>query len=336
MWKSRKINTKLPKISVVIPVKNGSNLLEACLTSLDNLNYSKTKLEIIVVDNHSTDDTRKIARRHRVHIINNPRYTVGSGRNAGFAAAKGELIAFTDADCTFDGNWLSNSVKYFADKRVGGVSGPNLVPQSEPVFSKAVGLVFDSAYLFNAGSPTKSYNQVFESRSHGSNCIFRRDALKQVFPMDETIVEGEDVIMTEQIEDAGSKLLYVPDVIVTHYRRSTPIRFANQMMRYAQAKVLLAKRHARQVTPTHIAVGWFLPVYSLIWILVAVNPLLINWWYVVHGIVFVGLVGYALALSQSLAVALYFPVTIAILLFAWSWGYCREFLTGTGKKLQDL
>lgn len=322
-----------PEISVVIPIRNSGKLIRKCLNSLKRLNYPKNKLEIIIADGCSTDDTQKVAKSLGAKVILNKKKIVVAGRNAGFRAATGELIAFSDDDCIFDKNWLKNSVKHFNDKKVGGVSGPNIVPVTDKPFSRAVGLIFDMAYFVGAGSPTKKFGKVIESRSHGSNAIYRSSVLKKVFPIDETMVEGEDVLMTEKIEALGYKLLYVPDVIVTHFRRSTPDRWWNQMMRYAQAKVLLQKRHIKKVTFIQKLFGLFLPIIFCGLIVAFLIPPLFTLFMALALITFLSLFFYAFSQSRSLVVSLSFFEAFIIMSIAWSWGYLKEFLWGSNKKM---
>ena len=123
-----------PLISVIIPVKNQAALLSLCLDSLRQLDYPKEKIEIIVVDGLSTDDTRDVAQRYKTKLVTNEKQVVVSGRNRGFEESKGELIAFTDADCIFDPAWLKNSIKYFDKDKVGGVGGLSLQPQDSNSF----------------------------------------------------------------------------------------------------------------------------------------------------------------------------------------------------------
>jgi len=86
-----------PLVSVIIPVKNGALTLDACLYSIRRSYY--TNVEVIVVDDHSTDATARIASAHGVHLLT---ATNGKGanhaRNLGGAQANGEIFIFMDAD----------------------------------------------------------------------------------------------------------------------------------------------------------------------------------------------------------------------------------------------
>ena len=101
----------LPFISVVIPVKNAGRFIPQCLNSLNNLNYPKDRYEVIIADSSSTDNTRELSASLGAKVAAVDGESVCSGRNSGFKAARGEIIAFSDADCVMDRDWLFNAVK---------------------------------------------------------------------------------------------------------------------------------------------------------------------------------------------------------------------------------
>src|SRR5437899_2552239 len=121
-----------PLVSVVITCKNEVRKIENCIGSLAKQSYSN--FEIILIDAKSTDGTFEKAynlRNYMKSLKNCKRYLVISaeaetpskGRNAGVGMAEGEIIAFTDADCVAEENWLDNLVKHISNgKMVGGPS----------------------------------------------------------------------------------------------------------------------------------------------------------------------------------------------------------------------
>lgn len=322
-----------PFISVVIPAKNAEDTLENCLKSLSELDYPKDKVEVIIADGLSTDRTQEIAESYGVKVIANPRIRAVSGRNIGFEAARGELIAFSDADCVMDKDWLKNSIKYFADERVAGLGGPNLVPQNAPVFSKAVSLLFDYAFSFGGGAPTRVYDKVIESRAHGSNAIYRASVLREVMPISEDMFAGEDVVMNQKIKRLGYKLLYVPDVIVHHYRRATPQKWWSQMYWYGLGKILMKRKISGTITPTQVALGLTIPILIIVSIALAIlNP----WFpliFILGGasLVAVSSASFAFLKTKSCRVALNMPLATLILPIAWSCGFLHEFFMPTRK-----
>lgn len=112
-----------PKISVVIPAYNESRFIADCLDSLKKQDI-KTKFEIIVVDNNSTDSTASVARSFGARVVKEKRKGVCAAREAGLRAARGQIIVTTDADTVFLPNWLSNIDKTFDKKKALAVAGP--------------------------------------------------------------------------------------------------------------------------------------------------------------------------------------------------------------------
>lgn len=322
-----------PTVSVVIPARNAEDVIENCLRSLSQLSYPKDRVEIIIADGLSTDRTRESAEDYGARVIVNQKITVVSGRNVGFEAAHGELIALCDADCVMDKNWLKNSVKYFDDERVAGIGGPNLIPQSESAFGKAAGLLFDYAFSFGGGAPTRVYDKVIESRAHASNAIYRASVLRRVMPIDEDMFEGEDVVMNQKIRRLGCKLLYVPDVIVYHYRRATPQKWWSQMYRYGLGKILVKRKISGTITSTQVALGLTIPILIIVSIALAIlNP----WFpliFILGGISLVAIssASFALLKTKSYRVALNMPLATLILPIAWSCGFLHEFFIPTRK-----
>ena len=113
-----------PFVSIIVPVHNGANYIENCIYSLMRLNYPKEKYEVIVVDNKSTDNTAGIIKKFAVKYAQEDQIqTSYAARNKGIQTAIGDIMAFTDADCIADENWILNGVKPFENRHIGGVGG---------------------------------------------------------------------------------------------------------------------------------------------------------------------------------------------------------------------
>jgi glycosyltransferase involved in cell wall biosynthesis len=95
-----------PRISVVIPAYNEEVTIASCLSSLAHQDYSGT-VEVIVVDNASTDATADIARTYGARVISEPTRGVCLARQRGTEAATGQIVVSSDADTTFPATWLS-------------------------------------------------------------------------------------------------------------------------------------------------------------------------------------------------------------------------------------
>ena len=103
-----------PTVSVVIPVWNGEKVIETCLNSVTG--QSLRDMEIIVVDDVSTDGTARVLRRlaeqdSRIRVIRQQNAGVSAARNAGIAACTGEYIRFVDADDTLPSGSMAHLVE---------------------------------------------------------------------------------------------------------------------------------------------------------------------------------------------------------------------------------
>lgn len=110
------------KISVIVPVFNEEEYIEKCLISLKN--QIEPAFEIIVVDNNCTDKTIDIAKKYNVKIIKEKIPGIRPARDAGFNAAKGEILAKTDADTILPADWTKRIRESFEkDSTLLGLSG---------------------------------------------------------------------------------------------------------------------------------------------------------------------------------------------------------------------
>lgn len=114
--------SKKLSVSVVIPVYNEAEHLEACLQAIAR--QTSLPHEVIVVDNNSTDDTEAVAARFGfVTLLREPRQGVVHARNRGFDAARGHIIARIDADTVLPPSWVGQVRRIFGDTAVSAVSG---------------------------------------------------------------------------------------------------------------------------------------------------------------------------------------------------------------------
>lgn len=110
-------------ISIVVPAYNAEVHIRACLDSLLALDYPKNRLEILVVDNGSTDQTLPIIKTYPVGWLIEEQRGSAAARNSAVRLARGEIIAFTDADCVVDVNWAKEIDITFQDPQVDAAMG---------------------------------------------------------------------------------------------------------------------------------------------------------------------------------------------------------------------
>lgn len=312
--------------SIIIPVKNEAVLLPNCLQSLERLIWPKEKLEVIISDGLSSDDTVFIAQKWGAKVVLNKLQTVAPGRNIGFANSKGDLVAFSDGDCVMDENWLKNSLKYFEDKKVAGIGGLSLAPKNESAFGRAVRFFFLLGSFLSGSVYVSDSKKPKEVKSiAGCNAIYRKEALLKVMPTDETLLTCDDVELNYQLIKKGYKILHVPDVIVWHFRRDNPKKLWKQIYRYAIGRLQIGKKHRDAINLVHIVGGLAIPLLILaIVIIFALNSSLF-WHLLSLGFLIIILLAiFALIKEKSLRVAINVVLVFLIFILAWSAGFLRE------------
>ena len=205
------------------------------MRSLEALAYPD--YEVILVDDGSTDDTQAIAARFpRVRKLRQKNLGLSAARNAGFAAATGEIIAYTDSDCFADTDWLTLLVNQLETRGAAGVGGPNLTPED----GWLAGCVACAP-----GQP----NHVLESDEEaehipGCNMAFRRDALQAMGGFDPVFRKaGDDVDLCWRLQADGYRITFAPGAFVWHHRRQGPRAYLRQQAGYGEAEALLAQKH---------------------------------------------------------------------------------------------
>jgi len=117
------------KISVIIPAKNEENNIGNCLTALTQLDASS--IEIIVIDNGSDDRTVDIAKLYTDKVFIEPNLSISELRNFGAHIAHHDILAFIDADCIADKDWVNKIQHNFYNYNIGCTGSTPVVGSSK-------------------------------------------------------------------------------------------------------------------------------------------------------------------------------------------------------------
>jgi GT2 family glycosyltransferase len=225
-----------PRVSVVVASYNGARTLEACLASLDRLNYPD--YEVILVDDGSKDDTRQIASDHPdARYIFQENKGLSVARNTGINAATGEVVAFTDSDCRADEDWLYYLIGDLLRSDFAGIGGHNFLPPEDSCVAAAV--------MVSPGGPAHVMLTDREAEHiPGCNMAFYKWALDDIAGFDPIYRKaGDDVDVCWRLQQAGRRIGFSPAGFVWHYRRSTVRAYLKQQAGYGEAEALLIAKH---------------------------------------------------------------------------------------------
>ncbi|MEE4270344.1 MAG: glycosyltransferase family 2 protein [Thermoanaerobaculales bacterium] len=123
-------STREPLVSIVVPFYDSGRHLGACIEALLALDVAPGEVELILVDNASTDDSATIAAGFRgITVLHEATPGAYAARNTGVRVARAPIIAFTDADCTVDRDWARAILASMADPETGAVIGQCRYPK---------------------------------------------------------------------------------------------------------------------------------------------------------------------------------------------------------------
>lgn len=219
-------------VSAIIVTRNNAPILQRCITSLLKQTYGK--VEIIAVDNASSDNTSEIIAKYKIKLIKNDRNQgFARANNQGINASGGEYILFINDDVTLDENFVDTLLREMnGDNHLGSACGKILAPVAaggESVIDSA-GLKLQNWRLLalDRGEGKIDKGQ-FDKKEYvfgapGAVSLYRRSALDEIKTNGEYFDEDffayyEDVDLAWRLRSAGWKSLYVPEAHAFHKKK---------------------------------------------------------------------------------------------------------------------
>ncbi|AFZ47447.1 glycosyl transferase family 2 [Cyanobacterium stanieri PCC 7202] len=242
-----------PFVSVIIPIYNGEKDLKDLIECLSKQSYDFDKVEFILVDNNSNDNTEKTIKNISKNLNNiNLKYlqenniqSSYAARNLGIKNAQGEIMAFTDVDCRPQADWLEKLIQPFSDPQtmivageIKGIEGDNLLEK----YATKREILSQKYTLANEFFP---YGQT-------ANLAVRKQALKVVGLFRPYLTTGGDAdICWRILKEVEAEIKFAPDALVFHRHRDNLKDFTNQWRRYGQSAKYLHQLHGSKLMPEY-------------------------------------------------------------------------------------
>lgn len=203
------------EISIIIPAYNEEDYIEQCLQSLV---WQKTKksFEVLVVDNNSSDDTKKIALSFKdklnIRVITEKQQGRGIARWRGFEEATGDFLFSSDADTILPPNWIEDFMKYFKNKKIVAVTSMCDIDdpsQRNKALFKFVHLVANEGYRIALGHYSL----------YGFSYAIRKDIYLKAGKIDKNLNALDDVDLGRRVRKFGKIKLVRNIPVLTSNRR---------------------------------------------------------------------------------------------------------------------
>ena len=260
-----------PRVSIIIPACNAAGTIGECVEACLRQTYPVT--EIIVVDDGSADGTLRIAEAFPIHCVRQENRGPAAARNRGAREARGDLLAFTDADCVPRPDWIDRLVARF-DSGVAAVGGTYGIANPERLLAKMV-------HEEIAVRHSRFGDEVDFVGSF--NVAYRRAAFDAVGGFDERFprASAEDNDLAYRLADAGGTLRFARDAVVDHYHPVSLIPYLRTQMRHGFWRVALYAKHphrARQGDGYAGLADLAAPPIALATLFLAVVLAFLGWW----------------------------------------------------------
>jgi cellulose synthase/poly-beta-1,6-N-acetylglucosamine synthase-like glycosyltransferase len=242
---------KLPSVSIMIPVKNEEKVVDRLLEALLNLNYSSQNIEIIIIDDGSTDKTVEICNKYvtqypnRIKLLRRYKsYGKSSALNYGLKHANGEIIATFDADSVPESDALLKTVEFFEEPSIAAVQGTICsINADENMLTKFIS--YEAAVRFKAYMQGKDVLKLFVSLA-GTCQFIRHNVLRKIGGWNKKSL-SEDMEISARLTEKGYNIKYAPDVRAWEENPSTLSQLINQRLRWYRGCLDAAFKYGRLV-----------------------------------------------------------------------------------------
>lgn len=214
-------------ISVIIPVYNDSARLAKCLEALEAQTLDRSRFEIIVIDNGSSDNVEQVVSKYdSVELHQELRPGSYCARNKGILNSKGDILAFTDSDCIPDRDWLNRGLISFADKADAGFIAGRLIffPQDENNMTAAE--LWEMLHNYHSEDCVKVMHFGLTA-----NLFVRRNVFNKIGLFNQDLKSAGDYEWGNRVYDQGLGIYYDENAVVMHPARRTLSPLINKTRR---------------------------------------------------------------------------------------------------------
>ena len=227
--------SRLPMVSVVIPMRNEEDHAEECVVSLLQQTYPADCYELIVVDGNSSDNSRQIVERLQqsctnLRLLDNPAGITPKSMNLGIRNSVGEIIVRADAHNVYPPDYVEGCVKVLEQTGADNVGGPwRTVPGGETFGARLVAAVLTSRFgVGNSHFRTSSREGYVDTVPFGT---FRRNLFDRVGFFNEHLVRNQDNELNARIRKAGGKIYLTPALTTNYFAPATFVKLLRQTYR---------------------------------------------------------------------------------------------------------
>lgn len=215
-WGIIRDNDQRPNISLIIPTYNEASVIDRRLKNLQDMDYPRDKLQVIIVDSASTDGTLAVCKNWlKKNDLGFPIKLLSEGQrlgkshalNTALEFADGEIIATSDADSLWDHDALCKAVSFFADPSIGAITGrESLTNLEKTLHTMSEGIYREFYYVLRLGESKIDSTLIFQ----GELSLYRRRTLEK---FEDRAGYSDDTGTVLNIISKGYRCIFVPEAV---------------------------------------------------------------------------------------------------------------------------
>ena len=249
---------KYPFVSIIIPCRNEQRFIGSCVDSILESDYPADKMEILVVDGQSTDDTASVvagisSRDSRIRLIPNPKLITAAAFNTGISESKGEVVMILGAHSKIGGDYVSRCTKALFELGADNVGGVlKTVPRNDTFLGRAI--VRALSHPFGVGNARfrSGASHPIEVDTVFGGC-YRREALKRTGPFNEKLIYSQDIEFNIRFRMGGGIIMLVPEIETTYFALTSFFPFLRHNWRNGKWSILpFVYSPSFPVSPRHL------------------------------------------------------------------------------------
>ena len=248
-----------PSVTVIMPIRNEGAFIDRSLGAVVDQDFPRERLQILVADGRSTDDTRAriqdLARKHpevTIEIVDNPGGIVPTGMNAALRKATGDIIVRVDGHTIVEPDYIRRCLD--ALERTGAQCvGGRMDAVADAALGRAVALATSSP--FGVGGARFHYSPREEEVDTVYMGAWPRELFQRMGGFDEEMVRNQDDELSYRIRERGGRIMLDPSIKSRYYPRTSLRTLWRQYFQYGYWKVRVMQKHPLQMKLRHFAPG---------------------------------------------------------------------------------
>lgn len=254
----------LPNISIIVPCRNEATYIKSFITSLVNQDYPKDKLEVVIAEGRSSDQTKNLLLKYTkelpwIRIIDNEKKIVSTALNLAIRQTSHDIVLRMDVHTEYAPDYLRKCVETLLETRFHNVGGPART-KSRTYLQGAIAAAFSSVFAVGNSKSHFEYEGEVESVSYG--CWYK-ETLFKIGLWDESFKKNQDDELNLRLRKAGFRIWQSPAIRSWYYPRESLLGLFKQYFQYGFWKVMVMKKHKTLVSWRHLIPAFFVSILTV-------------------------------------------------------------------------